>query len=95
MWEPGECEVSQNKVYSNIVRIDTYYEVAVNTTLTNLMAYVNRDDGTTAYYENGRILTRPQERIFAIDNDASSDASTKSNHDDIVIVFAASKSCFA
>ena len=61
---------SSNYIYSNIVRIDTYYEVAVNTTLTNLMAYVNRDDGTTAYYENGRILTRPQERIFAIDNDA-------------------------
>lgn len=61
---------SNNYVYSNIVRIDTYYEVVVNTTLTNLMAYVSRQDGTTAYYENGKIYTRPQERIFAIDNDA-------------------------
>lgn len=61
---------SNNYVYSNIVRIDTYYEVVVNTTLTNLLAYVSRQDGTTAYYENGKIYTRPQERIFAIDNDA-------------------------
>lgn len=61
---------SNNYVYSNIVRIDTYYEVVVNTTLTNLLAYVSRQDGTTAYYENGKIYTRPQERIFAVDNDA-------------------------
>ena len=62
---------SSNYVYSNIVRIDTYYEVAVNTTLTNLTAYLALPDGQTYFnYMDGKIYARPLDRIFAIDNDA-------------------------
>ena len=62
---------SSNYIYSNIVRIDTYYEVTVNTTLTNLTAYLALPDGYTYFnYMDGKIYARPLDRIYAIDNDA-------------------------
>lgn len=64
---------SSNYIYSNIVRIDTYYEVTVDNRVGDLTAYVVLPDGQAFFlYTDGKIYARPQDMIYAVDNDAVS-----------------------
>ena len=62
---------SSNDIYSNIVRIDTYYEVTVDNRVGDLTAYLPAPDGQPLFkYTDGKIYARPQDMIYALDNDA-------------------------
>ena len=62
---------SSNDIYSNIVRIDPYYEVTVDNRVGDLTAYLPAPDGQPLFkYTDGKIYARPQDMIYALDNDA-------------------------
>ena len=62
---------SSNDIYSNIIRIDTYYEIAVDNRVDELNAYVALADGQTYFhYQDNKIYARPLDTIHAFDYDA-------------------------
>ena len=59
---------SSNDIYSNIVRLDTYYPLTINSRVEDLNAYVALSDGQTCFHNvENRIYARPLDTIHVLD----------------------------